>query len=253
MNDRPLVLLTNDDGIDAEGLRALEEEFSQVEEVETWTVAPDRGQSTTSHGMTLYRPVFAQQRSERRFAVDALPADCVYLALFGLLPRRPDIVLSGINRGPNLGQDVIYSGTVAAAREAVVRGIHGVAASLVHGSDYRAAARSARKITIAALASDSQSPLLLNLNYPAGDFTGPKLAPLGQRRYPWVVDLRTSPNGSTYYWLGGPAVHDEEVPGSDGWLVSQGIASATPLQLDQTHPKACLPGSHVDEILCIAQ
>ncbi|MCU0663748.1 MAG: 5'/3'-nucleotidase SurE [Myxococcota bacterium] len=249
MNERPIVLLTNDDGIGAAGLLALERAFAGQDGVETWTVAPARGQSTTSHGMTLYRPVFVEEMCERRFAVEALPSDCVYLALFGLLPRMPAVVLSGINRGANLGQDVIYSGTVAAAREAVVRGVHGIAASLVHGSSYEAAARSARDVTLAVLACSSPSPLLLNLNYPEGEFQGPQLAPLGQRRYPWVVDRRVSPGGSAYYWLGGPAVLDEEVPGSDGWLVGRGIASATPLQLDQTLHSSCAPGSLVDDLL----
>jgi 5'-nucleotidase len=239
MTDMLTVLLTNDDGIDAPGIRALEREFASRSDVELWTVAPKLGCSTSSHGMSLSRPVFTEERGPRRFAVDGLPADCVYLALYGLLERRPDVVVSGINRGANLGCDVIYSGTVACAREAALRGVHGVAASLVHGDDYDPAAKSVCEIALKTARLSSVEPLLVNLNYPGGEFFGPCFAKLGARKYPLIVSRRIVPlDNRPYYWLGGPEIEDEEIPGTDGWLIGRQTASATLLRLDQTDDDA---------------
>jgi len=200
--------------------------------------APDAPRSVCGHGMTLDRPISAVRRGDRRFAVGGLPADCVYLALFGLMPRRPDVVISGVNRGPNLGTDVVYSGTVAGAREAVIRRVHGVSASLVSGDDYAAAAKSAAGIALA-LAATGGPPLLLNLNYPGPVFSGPELAPLGARTYPEEVHERVDPaTFETRYTIGGPPVQDRCVPGTDGWLISRGVASATFLGVDQTDREA---------------
>lgn len=229
------VLVTNDDGIDAPGLRALEKALVELPGVEVWTAAPAAEMSTCSHSMTINRPLFARQVAERRFAVEGTTADCVYWALFGCLPERPAVVLSGVNQGPNLGSDVIYSGTVAGAREAMLRGVHGVSASLVEGREFEAAARSAARIAVQLARLDVPGPLLVNLNYPAGAFEGPRLAPLGQRDYPEAVVGREIPGrGGRYYWLGGPLVSDRGVPGTDGWLISRGLASATLLTTDQT-------------------
>jgi 5'-nucleotidase len=184
--------------------------------------------------MTLAAPISATPRGERRFAVGGLPADCVYLALFGLMPRRPDVVVSGVNRGPNLGTDVVYSGTVAGAREAVIRCVPGVAASLVAGDDYARAARSAAAIALA-LAAAGGPPRLLNLNYPGATFAGPELAPLGERAYPEEAHPATDAGTGEIRWLlGGPPVADRGVPGSDGSLIARGVASATFLGIDQT-------------------
>ncbi|MDJ0763121.1 MAG: 5'/3'-nucleotidase SurE [Myxococcota bacterium] len=229
------VLLTNDDGIDAPGIRALESKFLTYDNVELWVVAPDKERSTTSHGMTLTRPIFSEPRGQRRFAASGLPADCVYLGMFGLMPRLPNVVVSGINRGANLGRDVIYSGTVAAAREAALDGVHGIAASLVFGDDYGAAASSVCEIALEIARQPAAMPLLLNLNYPGGTFRGPCLAPLGARTYPRVVSKRTAPiDNRTYYWLGGPRIEDQERAGTDGALIAAQIASATFLRVDQT-------------------
>jgi 5'-nucleotidase len=188
--------------------------------------------------MTLTAKVSAVRLGERRFAVGGLPADCVYLALFGLMPRRPDVVISGVNRGPNLGTDVVYSGTVAAAREAVIRRVHGVSASLVSGDDYSLAATSAAGIALA-LAATAGPPRLLNLNYPGPQFEGPELAPLGERLYPEEVRGSVDPaTGETRYAIGGPPVRDRCVEGTDGWLIARGVASATFLGVDQTDREA---------------
>jgi 5'-nucleotidase len=205
--------------------------------------APDAPRSACGHGMTLTAPVSAVRLGERRFAVGGLPADCVYLALFGLMPRRPDVVISGVNRGPNLGTDVVYSGTVAGAREAVIRRIHGVSVSLVHTDDYAPAAKSAAEIALA-LAAIEGPPRLLNLNYPGPAFDGPTLAPLGERAYPEEVRASVDPRtGEARYTLGGPPVADRCVPGTDGWLISRGVASATFLGVDQTDPEAMAAAS----------
>ena len=193
--------------------------------------------------MTLATPVSAVRLGDRRFAVGGLPGDCVYLALFGLMPRRPDVVISGVNRGPNLGTDVVYSGTVAGAREATIRGVHGVAVSLVDGEEYTAAANSAVAIALA-LAATGGPARLLNLNYPGPVFAGPELAPLGQRAYPEEASAVTDPlTGETRYTLGGPPVRDRCVPGTDGWLIARGVASATFLGIDQTDTGAMAAAS----------
>ncbi len=235
MSDPLVVLLTNDDGIEAPGIQALEAAFLELQHVEVWIVAPDSERSTCSHGMSLTRPVFAQEVGPLKFAVDGLPVDCVYLAMYGLMPRKPDIVISGINAGANLGSDVIYSGTVAGARQAALQGVHGIASSLVAGRDYRAAARITRQIALELGVLQTKEASLLNLNFPGGSFTGPRFAPLGAREYPRVVTKRIAPlTGETYYWLGGPPVSSRRIEGTDTWLIEHGIASATSLSVDQT-------------------
>ncbi len=237
MSSEPIrILLTNDDGIDAHGLAALERALEALPGVELWTVAPDRGRSTCGHGMTLFRPLFAKRRGERRFAVDGLPADCVYLGMFGLMDEAPDIVVSGINHGANLGSDVIYSGTVAGAREAAVRGVTGIGFSLCDGSDFDHAARVAARITQAVVQrGKDSSPAVINVNFPSGRFTQVRMGKLGRRVYPRIVERRTAPlSGDEYFWLGGPPVEDELLEDSDAWVISRGMASVTFLALDQT-------------------
>ena len=234
MSEPLRVLLTNDDGIEAPGIRALAEAFEEDDGVEVWTVAPDRGRSTCSHGMSLSRPVFAQEMEPRRVAVDGLPVDCVYLAVYGLMPAPPDVVISGINHGANLGLDVIYSGTVAGARQAALQGVHGIAASLVDGEAYGAAARATCRLARELAALSLEEPLVVNLNFPRGVFEGPRFARLGVREYPERVSKRIVPlTGAKYYWLGGPPVHNRLIEGTDNWLIENGIASATVLALDQ--------------------
>ena len=220
----------------APGLRALEAAFKRRDDVEVWVVAPDRGRSACSHGLTLARPVFVKEFEPRHFGVDGTPADCVYLALFGLMDARPDVVVSGINHGANLGGDVIYSGTVAGAREAALRGVHGVAASLVEGEDFDAVAEHVVEMALQVAPLNGQNAYVLNLNYPAAQFKGVRWGRLGTRSYPEIVTSRQSPGrGFNYYWLGGPPVKDAQVPQSDGWLIGHGHASATLLTWDQTN------------------
>jgi 5'-nucleotidase len=228
------ILITNDDGIETPGLLALEAALAAAG-AEPWVAAPAAERSTCSHGMTLGRPLSIARAGPRRFAVDGTPADCVYWALFcGLIPR-PVAVVSGINRGANLGSDVIYSGTVAGAREAAIRGVHGVSSSLVDGDDFAAAAAAVAELALRVARGPAAPARLLNLNFPGGSFAAVRPGHLGRRIYPEVVETRPSPRGGEpSHFLGGPPVEDGLEPGSDGWLVAHGFASATALTLDQT-------------------
>jgi 5'-nucleotidase len=232
------VLITNDDGIEAAGLLALEAALVATG-AEVWVAAPAGERSTCSHGMTLGRPLSVSETGTRRFAVDGTPADCVYWALFGGSIPRPLVVISGINRGANLGSDVIYSGTVAGAREAAIRGVHGISASLVDGDGFDLPARTTAELSLRVARGPAAPVRILNLNFPGGGFAAVRPGRLGRRIYPEVVELRqSSSGGKPGHLLGGPPVEDALEPGTDGWLVSRGVASATLLSLDQTDHEA---------------
>ncbi|MBL8607062.1 MAG: 5'/3'-nucleotidase SurE [Myxococcales bacterium] len=238
--NRPLVLLSNDDGYDAPGIVALREALATWAEVVT--VAPETEQSATSHALSLARPLRPRRLEPGLFAVDGTPADCVYVALHAgtrFLPRRPDMVVSGINRGLNLGQDVFYSGTVAAAREGALRGIPAIAASAHGRADLvRVAAlvvRLARSLHAAPRAG--RAPLL-NLNVPEKWSGEVRAARTGSRLYEELVEFRDDPRGREYLWLGGPGVKHEPDPGSDTDAYDAGAASLTPLSLDLTNDAA---------------
>ncbi len=241
MAERPLILITNDDGIEAPGLRALERPLAALGEV--WVVAPSRERSTSSHSMSLMAPVRIVPAGRRRFSVSGTPADSVFVALFGLLPRPPAIVVSGINRGPNLGTDVIYSGTVAAAREAAMRGVPAIAVSLTEGSGWALAARTAARVG-AAFLDHGQPPrtsdgrgLLANVNVPPGG-RRIRLTRLGARRYPEKVEMRRIGRRETYAWFGLGPIHGERSSGTDTGAVARGDVSVTLLAIDQTMPGA---------------
>ena len=228
------ILLTNDDGLNAPGLVAMEQTLKAMPEVDLWVVAPDGERSACSHSMTLNRPLFATKHGPQRLALSGTPVDCVYFAMFGYLPKKPHVVISGINIGPNLGNDVIYSGTVAGAKEAVIRGVSGISVSQATGDNFEAVSKNAAKIALKT-AQREGDPILLNLNYPGPVFKGPKPAKLGVRIYPELVEQRVAPvSKKKYYWLGGPPVQDRQIPGTDGHLIANGIASATILTLEQT-------------------
>jgi 5'-nucleotidase len=236
-SDRPLVLLSNDDGVFAPGLRALREALA--EHATVVVCAPELNQSATSHSLSLHRILRLRHAEAGVYAVDGTPADCVYVALHSgtrILPRRPDLVVSGMNHGLNLGVDVFYSGTVAAAREAALRGIPSVAVSADTGARREAAARLGASLSIAALAAFRASPgapSLLNVNIPPGDAWTVRATRLGARLYDEDVDYRLDPRGREYLWIGGAGdVRHHPVPGSDTEAYDAGIASVTPLSLD---------------------
>jgi 5'-nucleotidase len=235
------VLLSNDDGVHAPGLRALARAFSDRDEV--WGVAPDREQSASSHAISLHRPLRMVEIEPRWYAVDGTPTDAVYMGL-NLVMRDapPDVVVSGINHGPNLANDVHYSGTVAAAIEGALLGVPALAVSLAAAPphDFEAAARFAaaltRQMLADARAGGSPVPFLLNVNVPAGPVRGYRFTRLGRRTYGNEVVEKTDPRGRKYYWIGGEGgARNEDIPGSDCNAVREGVAAVTPLQLDPTH------------------
>jgi 5'-nucleotidase len=203
------------------------------------TVAPEREQSANSHAITLDRPLRHRQVSEGVHAVDGTPADCVYVALYHrlILRRWPDLVVSGINHGPNLGTDVFYSGTVAAAREGALRRIPAMAVSLWRGGDFtEAAVVTARLVERLLRAPRRAGPApLLNVNFPKAAPKGIRVTRLGRRLYSEEVSIRTDPRGREYYWIGGPGgVRHEPMAGSDTEAVDEGFVSVTPLELEAT-------------------
>ena len=233
-----LVLLSNDDGIDAAGLSALERALDGLGEL--WTVAPATEQSARSHSFTMNEPLRVIQHGERRVAVTGTPADSVYLAIHSILPRRPALVVSGINRGSNLSTDVIYSGTVAAAREGVANDIPALAVSL-HIPDgetdlhWPAAEVAARKMAEAVVAHGLPPGILLNINVPnLATPHGIRIAPMGRRRYAPLVHEQRDPRGRSFFWIGGPHERFDGDDDSDGPLCEAGFVVVTPLQLDLT-------------------
>lgn len=237
------ILVSNDDGIHAYGLPPLAEALSALGEV--WIVAPEREQSAQSHALTMHKPLRVRRRGEREFAVSGTPADCVYLAAHHLLPEPPALVVSGINRGGNLGNDVLYSGTVAAAMEACLIGIPSIAISMhvedgVRAADHHwaTAAALAARLGRDVLQHGLPPRTLLNVNVPdlpLDQLKGLRVARMGVRHYDNQVDARVDPRGRDYYWIGGKHERFEPIPGSDGPLVEQGYASVSPLEADLTH------------------
>ena len=240
---KPLILLSNDDGVYAQGIRALAAALSSIADVVV--VAPLHEQSAKSHALTLAHPL-RHRLIDGFHAIDGTPADAIYVGLFRheLLPRTPDLVVSGINHGYNLGSDTFYSGTVAAAREGALRNIPSIAFSLGGsdlGFDFEVCAPIAVSIVDRVLASaKTKKTPLLNVNFPAlhlrdgGPPKGIRATRLGSRRYEDEVDVRQDPRGRDYYWIGGPNAFHDASDGSDTEAVDAGFVSITPLGLDAT-------------------
>jgi 5'-nucleotidase len=232
----PRILVTNDDGIYSEGLRKLAEALKAVGDVVI--VAPDREQSAASHALTLNRPLRLIEIEQDEWVVDGTPTDCVNLAVLKLMKEaRPDVVVSGVNFGPNMGDDVTYSGTISAAFEGALLSIPSIALSSVVGKkmSFDRCAAFAVKLTEWVLAGDRDPNVILNVNFPAGDFAGVRVTKLGKRIYMEGIIERLDPRGRKYYWLGGepPVWHPGE--GTDFEAVKTGFVSITPLHLDLTH------------------
>jgi 5'-nucleotidase len=234
-------MVANDDGIRSTGMRALAQKLADLADV--WIVAPDRERSATGHAFTLDRPLRCEEVEPHWYSVDGTPADCVYLGLLKICPRKPDLVISGINHGFNLGSDVFYSGTVAGAVEAALRDVPAIAMSLewkrgMHKSQepFTAAAEFAHALARAVLAEGLPTGTLLNVNVPNADAPRAyRWTKLGKRLYRDQVDERADLRGRRYYWIGGPAAGYGDVPGSDCHAVRDGLVSVTPLDLDLTH------------------
>lgn len=236
------VLISNDDGILSPGLIALKEELQ--EEHEIWVTAPDRERSGTSHSITLRGPVRFRQVAERMFACNGTPADTVLYALLGAIPVKPDLIVSGINRGPNLGTDIIYSGTAAAARQGALVGIPSIAVSVAPVEPpfpYREAAGFLRR-NLEILLGLWSSDHFININFPVStggsykvDITHPS-----RRIYSDRADEYVHPNGDRYYFLTGEGIHAREEKGSDWNAIRDGNISISPVYLhpmnqDETH------------------
>ncbi len=233
------ILVTNDDGIHSEGIRALSEALNGLGDI--WVVAPDRERSGASHSITLHSPLRMTPQGPQRFMVDGTPGDCVYLTVNNLLKdARPDLVVSGINHGPNLADDITYSGTVAAALEATMLGIPAIAFSLcARGGPMKfdAAARFARTLVASTTAHRLPKGTLLNVNVPRdSDGVTFRLTRQGKRSFSQEVIAARDPRGKPYYWIGGDEQAHEDVPGSDcNTVYDEGVISVTPLHLDMTH------------------
>ena len=236
---RPLILVSNDDGIRAPGLRVLATVAAEFGHV--IVSAPTEERSGYSHAITLRATLRSEPAPEfgpNWFAVSGTPVDCVYLAALHLCDRLPDLVLAGINPGYNLGNDVFYSGTVAAAREGVLRGSSGLAVSVEGGADPKCALPFIRQVVPKLLAARAAGERhLLNLNVPKSPKAGQlAVVPLGQRRYQDRVEQREDLMGRDYFWIGGPPAPVEEGVRNDTGMAASGHAALTPLTLDTTAP-----------------
>lgn len=238
-----MILVTNDDGVDSPGLAALAKALRKVDEV--CVVAPNRNWTAAGHTKTLDRPlrvakIMLPGTRLAAYSSDGSPSDCVALALLGLMPERPKLVVSGVNNSPNMGSDITYSGTVSAAMEAVVSGVPGIAVSQA-GFDYfdfsyaaQFAARLARRVLREGLEHD----VLLNVNVPPlkrREVKGVQITTLGRREYRDELITRQDPFGRDYYWIGGGPPGGAGEPGTDLHAIGAGYVSVTPIQIDLTH------------------
>lgn len=232
------ILLSNDDGYLAEGLVALANALTAVAEISV--VAPDKNRSAASNSLTLETPLRAYTADNGFIKVDGTPTDCVHLAITGLLAKEPDMVIAGINHGSNLGDDVIYSGTVAAATEGRFLGLPAIAISLA-ASDQPVHFETAAHVAVTLLKQLIENPLpqdiLLNINVPdvaINELKGYKATRLGQRHKSEPVIKHSDPRGRTIYWVGPPGAEQDAGPGTDFHAINNRYVSVTPLQIDLT-------------------
>ncbi len=234
------ILLTNDDGIQSNGLIKLEEALSQIGDV--FVVAPASEMSGASHSLTLARPLRIRQIDSRHWTVDGTPTDCVTLALNKILAadQMPDICASGINHGGNLGDDATYSGTVAGALEATILGVPGLAFSLVarDNFDFREPARFAVTAVQKVLSEGLPEGTLLNINFPVGEIKGVKVTRQGIKNARPVISEHIDPRGKPYFWIGEEYFNTNAADGTDYNAIEQGYISVTPLKSDMTDHNA---------------
>ena len=236
------ILVTNDDGIHAPGLGALERIAKSLSD-DVWVIAPETEQSATSHSLTLRRPLRSRKLGERRYSVDGTPTDCVLVAHRHILAERPpDLVFSGINHGANLGEDVTYSGTVAAAMEAAILGVRAIAFSQMRQEDGRipwdTPERHAPDIVRRAVAIDWPRDLLLNVNFPPvapNAISGVRACRQGRRDEGTTITAGVDPGGRPYLWIGNFLSDTSSDHGTDLAAVMEGAIAVTPLYLDLTH------------------
>jgi 5'-nucleotidase len=255
MRARPVLLLTNDDGVHARGLSVLRESLGALGDV--IVVAPAHEQSGTSHAITIDRPLRHVEHASGVHSIDGTPADCIYLALFEprFLPRKPDLVVSGINHGSNVGTSVFYSGTIAGAREGALRGMHAIAFSHDGDVDAPFIGRMAHDMVARSLSAlfersvslpeGTSKPTLINVNFPSREPLGVKLTRVGQQVYEERVTPRLDPGGREYFWIGGKVIDYGEVDGSDKQAIDEGYVSVTPLALEPTDRAQVTLAAHI--------
>lgn len=232
------ILLSNDDGYFAPGLAALAEALQDIGEVVV--VAPEQNRSGASNSLTLDRPLLLKKAASGFYFVNGTPTDCVHLAVTGMLDNLPDIIVSGINLGANMGDDTIYSGTVAAATEGYLLGIPSIAISMTsfEGNNFASAGRVARELVERFIRNPIWEPVLLNVNVPDipyDQLKGREVTRLGRRHKAEPVVKMKSPRNETVYWVGAAGAAADAGPGTDFNAVERGFVSITPLQIDLTH------------------
>jgi 5'-nucleotidase len=233
--DLKRILITNDDGITAPGIRALEQSLAAVGDVTV--VAPDREMSATSQSITLHTPIRVHSIDDRHYAIGGTPTDSVVMALYKILPKRPDLVVSGINPGGNLGENVVYSGTVGGAMEGAVHGVPSFAISLASRKDldFSVAAAFAAQLATKILADGLEPGVCLNVNVPRGKVRGVRITRQSQKISQNLVVEQKDPRGRPHYWLDETVEFDEVEPDSDYGALRARAISVTPLQVDRTH------------------
>lgn len=235
-----IIMVTNDDGILAPGIAALEARLREAATV--YTIAPDRERSASGHSLTIQRPLKVTEVSPLRYSVNGTPTDCVAVGLDKILPQRPELIVSGINFGPNLGDDITYSGTVAAAMEGTIYNMPSVAVSLVVHNGARPLFDTAAEVALRIVRMLFEHPLpydtLLNVNVPnlpLAELKGYLLCRQGKRVYDGAINETRSPWGEKFYWIGGGTPYWEHAEDTDISAVRRGYVSITPLQLDLTN------------------
>ena len=239
------ILISNDDGIYSNGIRALTEGL--VHNHQVYVVAPDRERSATGHSLTLHRPLRLDEVMhlpgvKGAYSTDGTPSDCIKIAIGAILKEPPDLVLSGVNHGPNMGSDVLYSGTVSAAMEGAIYNIPSIAISLADhkAKDFTHAVAFISKLFDSINEIKFPDRTLLNINVPAlpsTDIAGVEITKLGVRPYNDYFEKRVDPRGKTYYWLAGEAIEENELPGTDVYAVRNNQISITPVTIHMTNEK----------------
>ncbi len=239
-SEKVRILITNDDGYHSEGIIALENALSEIGEC--FVVAPASEMSGASHSLTLARPLRIRQIDTRHWTVDGTPTDCVTLAINQIFAadERPDICVSGINHGPNLGDDATYSGTVAGAMEATILGVPGLAFSLVAGRshDFTESIKAAKTLTQKAISNGLPENTLLNINIPKGIPRGFRITKQGLKDARPIISEHIDPRGKLYYWIGEERSGFHARGGTDFEAIDEGFVSITPMRTDLTNYRA---------------
>lgn len=252
------ILISNDDGIYARGIRVLGQRLAENANHEVYVVAPDRERSATGHALTLHKPIRVEQVEfegavKGAWWTTGTPSDCVKFAVGALLKETPDLVISGINSGANLGSEILYSGTVSAAMEGAILGIPSIAVSLVgrQAKNYETAAEFVARLVDFFLQAGLPASTLLNVNVPnlpASSIKAISITKLSLRAYNDRYEKRIDPRGKVYYWLAGEALEGNEAEGSDVWAVAKQMISVTPVAFNMTDKESMVKLSSLSEL-----